>query len=198
MSETALITIALDAASKAAMAQLTPGRVLAAVQRGMDRALPLVTGFIQKERATGKGPFPVSEHRLGVRTNRYRAGMRWTRAAIVGDVVVGRIGDNVSYAAIHEFGFAGDVQVKAHARRIGRVNGNRTTLAAVARTQKSRKKAKPESSVTEVQVKAHARAMSMPERKPIRTGIAEHADEFTKAIALELQRELGQTGATPV
>jgi phage gpG-like protein len=61
-----------------------------------------------QERLTGRGPFPVAEHRLGERTGQLRLRTYSTEATIVteGDQVrvTGAIGSPVFYAAIHEFG----------------------------------------------------------------------------------------------
>ena len=79
-----------------------------AIQRGMTRALQIVSGRIQKSRLTGHGPFPVEQHRLGERTVQLKLRTRATPARIrfTGDdaVVEGAIGSSVEYAAIHEFG----------------------------------------------------------------------------------------------
>ncbi len=79
-----------------------------AVKRGMDRALAITSGRIQVQRLTGKGPFPVSEHRLGERTGQLKLRTRATPAQVTteGDnaVVTGAIGSSVLYAEFQEFG----------------------------------------------------------------------------------------------
>jgi phage gpG-like protein len=83
-------------------------RMIADILRGlratMDEQNQLTIGHTQQARLTGKGPFPVSEGRLGVRTNRLRASLRAAKTRIVGTSIVSSIGSNVEYAAAHEFG----------------------------------------------------------------------------------------------
>ena len=78
------------------------------IKRGMTRALQVTSGRIQLKRLTGKGPFPVAEHRLGERTGQLKLRTRATPAQIKSEgnqaVVEGAIGSSVFYAAIHEFG----------------------------------------------------------------------------------------------
>ena len=79
--------------------------VLRGVRWEMAYQNELTVGHIRKARMTGKGPFPVSQGRLGVRTNRLRNSLRATQPRIAGGTVVGSIGSNVVYAAAHEFGY---------------------------------------------------------------------------------------------
>jgi phage gpG-like protein len=92
-----------------------------AVARGMTKALEVVTGRIQEKRLSGKGPFPVEEHRLGQVTQQLVRSTRAAPATVVSEgthsEVVGAIGASVIYAAVHEFGFQGEVNVKASAGR---------------------------------------------------------------------------------
>lgn len=79
-----------------------------AIKRGMDRSLQIVSGRIQLNRLTGKGPFPVEEHRLGERTGQLKLRTRATPATIDSTgqaaTVTGAIGSSVKYAAFQEFG----------------------------------------------------------------------------------------------
>jgi hypothetical protein len=85
-----------------------PEEVPQAIKRGMDRALTVTAGTIQLTHLTGKGPFPVTEHRLGERTGQLKLRTRSTAAQItsMGNTVIieGAIGSSVSYAAYNEFG----------------------------------------------------------------------------------------------
>jgi phage gpG-like protein len=87
----------------------------------MTKALEVVTGRIQEKRLSGKGPFPVEEHRLGQVTQQLWRSTRATPATVVSEgthsEVVGAIGASVIYAAVHEFGFQGEVSVKAKGKR---------------------------------------------------------------------------------
>lgn len=138
-----------------------------ALLRGMDRGTKMIEGMVLKQRLTGKGPFPVSQHRLGVKTGRLRQGLRSTRARVDGGDIVTSIGNNVRYARVHEFGFSGKVAVPAHQRTIRMAWGKRLQA--------------PKS----IAVRAHQRAMKAAERAPIRTGIKQHF----ATLARELSRE---------
>ncbi len=79
-----------------------------AIRRGMTRALAVVSGRIQERRLTGRGPFPVLEHRLGERTGQLKLRTQSTPATVKSEgtqtVVEGAIGSSVFYAAYNEFG----------------------------------------------------------------------------------------------
>ena len=85
--------------------QTLPGRILDAIARGMDLANQLAVSNIQAKHLTGKGPFPVEEHRLGRVTGLLR-GSVWASGAqaISNTTVQSGIGSNVKYAWIHEVG----------------------------------------------------------------------------------------------
>lgn len=98
--------------------------VLTAIAREMDIQNDLTISHLVAQRLTGKGPFPVSEHRLGEVTHLLRRSPRATKAFLVGqDTVVSAIGSNVKYAGIHEFGgtikrvlLAGSVRLRTDKR----------------------------------------------------------------------------------
>lgn len=129
---------------------------LRAIQRGMNKGMQYMVGQITAERLTGRGPFPVSDHRLGVVTGRLRQSFHATSAEIQGNQVTGALGASVEYAAAHEFGFKGEVDVRSFTRSSG------------------------------VKVKAHRRNIEVPERAMVRTGIADHIDEVTTSIGEEV------------
>src|SRR5262249_21119119 len=86
-----------------------PREIPEAIRRGMTRALEVVTGRIQETRLSGKGPFPVEEHRLGQVTQRLTRSTRASRVTITDTgenvaTIEGAIGADVFYARIHEFG----------------------------------------------------------------------------------------------
>jgi phage gpG-like protein len=164
MGKTLTILTVSDDLRKAAEG-LHPAHMTRAISRGMERGAALAVGDITKRRLTGKGPFPVSEHKLGVVTGRLRRSLHWTPARVVGDGVEVDIGARVEYAAAHEFGFSGSVQVKAHTRI----------------TKKGSHK-----------VKAHKRTMKVPERAPVRTGLRENLDTFEKAVGDSIVQTMSQ------
>jgi phage gpG-like protein len=109
-----------------------------AIRRGMTRALEVVTGRIQEHRLSGKGPFPVEEHRLGQVTQQLTRSTRSIPATVTSTgthvEVEGAIGASVFYAAIHEFGG----NVPAHTRKTKKgpkpVKGHRVPERAPFRT----------------------------------------------------------------
>jgi hypothetical protein len=80
------------------------------VKRGMDRALQVVRGRIQEKRLSGKGPYPPSQHRLGIVSQQLQRSLRAEPAVIRGNTVTGAIGSPIVYGAVHEFGFKGTVR----------------------------------------------------------------------------------------
>lgn len=152
-----------------------------AVARGMDQANQLAVARIQRDHLTGKGPFPVSEHRLGVRTHRLRGSINASRAQVTGNQVSSAIGSNVIYAAIHEFGGvihkdARNGSVRLRVDRHGALfrQPGFAHLAIFAR---------PQHKAREVKTKIKAHDIIMPERAPVRTGIAESAADYTREIS---------------
>lgn len=151
-----------------ALEALKPAVMLRAVGRGMGRGTLLIVGHIQRTRLSGKGPFPVADHRLGIVTGRLRKAVRGTEAKISGDTVKTSIGTNVSYAAVHEFGFTGTVNVKAHEVNMKKLFGSRLkTPLRFSRLASQRK-------------------VHIPERRPFRTGIEENLPLLEREITREV------------
>lgn len=147
-----------------------PGEVAArmaeGIRAGLDRANLLALSRIQRGRFTGKGPFPVSEQKLGHRSRRLIRSLGASRAVVrdAASLSVGTgIGSNVSYYGAHEFGFSGPVKVPAHER----------SMPETTRTSRSGRVYKV--AAHKQSVRAHSRRMSMPARRPMRAGLAEEA-----------------------
>src|SRR5258708_3100975 len=108
MSATITIQLSASAIALADRFKAAPQQFPQAIKRGMNRALAIVSGRIQERRLTGRGPFPVSEHRLGERTGQLKLRTRATPAQITSEgnqtVVTGSIGSSAKYAAYQEFG----------------------------------------------------------------------------------------------
>jgi phage gpG-like protein len=138
--------------------------MLRAVAKTTDLENQVTVGHIMKKRLTGQGPFPVSEHRLGVRTNRLRGSLRATPAAVAGSQVLSSIGTNVVYAFVHEFGFSGTVDVKPHARKHYR---------AMSFTGAGKRRVRRKVRQADVFVRPFKRKMNVPARAPITTGLEE-------------------------
>lgn len=157
---------------EAALRALKPDVLARAIGTGMVRATELIKGQIERKRLTGKGPFPSSQNKLGVITGRLRQSLTYSKTADVnGAAIRTHIGTNVKYAAAHEFGFTGDVKVKAGRMKITQVFGRKLSAPLTANRR------------------AFTRKMRVPERAPIRTGIKDHFilldREIQKAVKAE-------------
>lgn len=140
-----------------------------AIREGLDRAGLLVISRIQRNRFTGKGPFPVSAQKLGVRTGRLRRSLGMIPARIKREKTMeveteagpinARAGSVVSYFAAHEFGSRRPVSVRAHRRQ--------------------RQGQQPHD------VRSHTRRMNVPERMPLRAGLRERKTQELFADAIE-------------
>jgi len=108
MSATITIQLSPSAIALADRFRAAPQQFPQAIKRAMNRSLPIVSGRIQERRLTGRGPFPVSEHRLGERTGQLKLRTRATPAQITSEgnqtVVTGAIGSSAKYADYQEFG----------------------------------------------------------------------------------------------
>ena len=80
-------------------AKLDPVTREAALIRGLNKSGEHIKGWIQRERLSG--PRPVY---LGVITNRLRSSIATSGTVRQGDSLINKIGTNVEYAPIHEFG----------------------------------------------------------------------------------------------
>lgn len=195
MSTTVVIQLGPDAAALLEKLKAYPREMQQAIRRGMDRANALVTRQMTRSRFTGKGPFPVSEGKLGVRTGRLRRSLLWAKATIdpAGNVT-GAIGSNVEYMGVHEFGFSGEVQVRAHRRSRFTAGGKQISIANAS---KLRGKKKETLSASTHDVRGHSRRVNVPERAPVRRGISDgkatYADEITKALAAAWEKKGAQT-----
>ncbi len=99
---------------------------------------------------------------LHVRTGRLRRNIN-RRMAETATSITGQVGTNVSYAAIHEYGFTGVVNVREHLRMQSVVFGRPITPTAVT-------------------VRAHAMRMHMPERSFLRSALAEMRPEIVTTL----------------
>lgn len=180
----ATITIELTPEARAFLAGLhtLPERLAEKMKSAMDEANELVLGQVTAKRFTGRGPFPVSEHRLGVRTARLRTSLRTTKAQVVSSgsgnpAVVAAIGSNVVYLPIHELGFTGQVNVRSFTRRVSTNRFGRAPRAPLKIVR-----GKQTAPTTEL-VRAHTRRMNVPARAPLSTGIEENLDIYRDKIS---------------
>ena len=138
--------------------------------------IPNIQGGVQKEimrlalKMTGKVMGKLSGDVLRVRTGRLRRSIHpeWDfRQGYSGATV----GTNVEYAAIHEYGFSGSVQVKSFQREMTKAFG------------------KP-ISPTQVTVRAHTRNVNMPERSFLRSTLREMKSEIEEGLQKAIAKEL--------
>lgn len=102
-------------------------RVLQAAETGLARGLLLVVAKSQLEYLSGPRPAKIQSV-----TGRLRQSVtsNVTRSA---DRVIGRIGSAVKYAAFHEFGFHGVMNVKAHTRVTQNINAKGDSIASTGK-----------------------------------------------------------------
>lgn len=160
-----------------ALKGLKPEVLRAALARGLNRGAMRLVGKISQDRLTGKGPFPVPQQRLGVRSGRLRQSVRASEAKITGEQVSVSIGSAVKYAAVHEFGWSGTQPVAAHQRMITKAFGVKLAQPVA------------------VAVKAHQRKVNIPERRPFRTGIESNVPALENELARQVTQAM-QGGAT--
>lgn len=177
------VSIALTPESQRFLATLqqAPARMQQAILRVIDRENLYTVGEIQERRLSRRGP-----DTLGVITDRLRGSIRAAKAVLGGGgEIVSSIGSNVSYAGAHEFGFDGEVTVRAHTRRVFEfMKGSKTTLIFDMKTGLIKRPGKTTRRKTtgEVQVRQHQRHMRVPERAFIRRTLERRAGQYTAAI----------------
>lgn len=144
-----------------------PPEMLQAIAAALDQQNEGTIGSIRSRKLSRRGPTT-----LGVRSGRLWQSMSKANAQIAGNTVVSSIGSNVRYAGVHEFGFTGTVQVKAHRRR----------LIAFDRYERRGRGFVQVASGLPGQIRAHPRKMNIPARAYIRTTIDERSLAYTRAI----------------
>ena len=190
------IKISSNAGKVMAKIRAVPDSVRAAIVVAMDRENENTVRHTIKNRLSGKGPYPVSQHRLGFVTRKLGQSLRAVPARIGGAVIVSAIGASVRYAAAHEFGFAGRVRVRSHQRELGRqfqrgtaIIGARSAarLGLLTKAGKVRKRGGlvelHESRRTSARVRAHHREMNIPARAPIQHGIQDRLEAYGKRLS---------------
>ena len=85
--------------------------------------------------------------------------------------ITGSVGTNVEYAAVHEFGFSGEVNVRAHLREMRQAWGRPITPR-------------------QVMVQAHSRTANYPERSFLRSALKDMTPEVQKSFENEIYRAM--------
>jgi hypothetical protein len=163
------IIIEVTPGAQAVIAKLRrfPQEIGQAIKRGMDDAgLTAQREIVAKRfRGISKKPFPVSEHRLRNISDRLQQSIFWKPATVqtTGSsvAVTGTMGSfGVKYFPWHEYG-----------------------LTVAPRFRKSRAKNPKHLAIP-------VKGYSIPERAPMRTGIADHKINFQRKIQEELEKTL--------
>lgn len=182
MSDPISINLTDEARAVLAAVKTLPARTLREIAKAIDFENQLSVAHIAAEHLTGQGPFPVEQHRLGVRTNRLRSSLRASEATIEGQSVESGIGSNVIYAAVHEFGVrfiragrTGTTRLRTDAKGNLLRQAGHPHLAVFAKSSHSRAK--------EVAFTSQSHAVEIPARAPITTGIEERTEDYTQAVS---------------
>ena len=186
MSDQQKISLTPEAERLIAGMQTLPSRVMNYIAAAMNQENLRTVSYIQARHLTGRGPFPVAEHRLGVVTNRLRQSL-WASEAqpISGNQVESAIGTNVKYAALHEFG--GVIHHASRQMKVRHKLDARGNLVKQLSNEKLLVFAKAGAKrVRETTVQTKAYDTHMPERAPIRTGIAECLPKYKQTISAHI------------
>jgi hypothetical protein len=182
------ITSSQIAATRAMLEQLGhwPAPAMRSMLVGARLGAQVLLGRIKRERFTGKGPFPVSDSKLGVRAGMLRRSLNATLPEMSSrSEILFAIGSDVKYFAPHEFGATGSARVRAHTRRLKKF--------ATTRTGKKKHVSDGISYVEE-----HTRKFRVPERRMVRTGVEQHGGAILgKEIVAELQLLIQRGGDRP-
>jgi phage gpG-like protein len=144
-----------------AFLELLPQKAMAAIKADVSRLAITLLRKVKEEKLSGQ----VLKNQTG--TLRRSINQRVEASA---QEVVGFVGTNLSYAAAHEFGFNGPVNVKAHLRMVKKVFGK-----AVKNPQEHR-------------VRTFTRQMHLPEKSFLRSAMAEMASEITESLTTTINK----------
>jgi phage gpG-like protein len=155
------VNLSIDVRAEQLLAQLAGAgdRFMAEQQIAVDRLSIEVQALVKDTKLSGQ----VLHTRTGTLRRSINRKVTKTPASVTAEV-----GTNVSYAAVHEYGFTGPVDVREHTRKMA---GGGTA-----------------------NVRAHVMNMRMPERSFLRSTLdeqAEHIRETLRAAALHSLRPIG-------
>jgi len=162
--------------------QTLPARLVTAVVAGMKEANLFAIANIQRAHLRGKGPFPPSEHKLGVRTGRLLGSVWDTDPTPVSNTQIQSfVGSDVIYAGPHEYG--GVIHHPALQLKLRHAVDKKGSLLKQRTNSNLLKFAKRGKPARESTVQGKAYDVTMPERAPFRAGLAESAPEYTRSIS---------------
>lgn len=160
---------------------ITRARLLADIKREITRVAVDVTAHVKDQKLSGQA--------LKVQTGRLRRSINY-RVTESGTGVEARVGTNVEYARIHEFGFKGTVNVKESIRNkklTVKVRGQATyDENGKMRLGRLRKMDLIGDAYT---VRAHTRRVNLPERSFLRSSMSDMRQDIEQRIA----RVVGQS-----
>ena len=168
-----------------------PPRLASAIAEAMNAVNQQAISNIQRNHLTGIGPFPVEQHRLGIKSTNLLHSVHASDAVIGGGSVTSGIGSNVGYARIHEIGGVIHRKARETAVRLKTdANGNLVRQAGYAHLAMFARKGNKR--VKEVKASVPAYDISMPARAPFMTGIREVSTEYAKAFSLAITQTWNQ------
>lgn len=141
-----------------------PEKAMAALQADVSRLAITLLRKVKEEKLSGQV--------LRNQTGTLRRSINQRVEVFGRSAVVGSVGTNLSYAAAHEFGFNGPVNVKAHLRMVKKAFG------------------KTVKNPQEHPVRAFTRQMHLPERSFLRSAMTEMAPEIRSSLEAAIRKEL--------
>ena len=145
-----------------AFLELLPQKAMAAIKADVSRLAITLLRKVKEEKLSGQV--------LRNQTGTLRRSINQRVEVFGQQAVVGSVGTNLSYAAAHEFGFNGPVNVKAHLRLVKKAWG------------------KTVRSPQEHPVRAFTRQMHLPEKSFLRSAMAEMAPEIRDGLEAAINK----------
>lgn len=136
-------------------------KLIAAIFQTMKEQSLLLVRHIQRDKLQGQ----VLHHRSGRLQSSIKQNVVQEKTGVLAKVYT-----NVEYAAIHEYGFKGQVNVKEHLR----------TITKVFKTELISPK--------KIMVKEHTRQVNLPERSFMRSALKDNTEQIQKAISLTVNK----------
>jgi phage gpG-like protein len=136
------------------------------ISRSLSRAVTKLGLDLQRHVQARK----LTGQALRVRTGTLRSSINFSGVQQTATAITGSVGTKVKYAGVHEFGFAGTVNVRAHLRHVKQVFGR-----PIAATQN---------------VRAHSRRVNLPERSFLRAALREMEPQIKAGLEHALQEAL--------
>lgn len=148
-------------------------KVLQSLEKTMNRVMAKLQAKIVTDKLSGQV--------LKVQTGTLRRSIT-NEVTVCATGVTGMVGTNMKYAAYHEYGFSGTVNVREHLRRakvktVYFTQGPRAGEVNLAATKRKLKAQEPT-----IKVRAHTRKVEYPEHSFLRSAMREMQDEIMRDI----------------